>query len=124
MVINEEEKNAFTQSVMGDTECGGGEGGSAVYVTYNRETATIDVTFNELVEYFNNGKLIFSNGINDDSGTTNYNWWVLTQLQRIVNGGSTTYVAIFSIFPLIEGTIRVDYFVFLASDPDEKMMAD
>lgn len=30
MVINEEEKNAFTQSVMGDTE-GGGGGGSSDY---------------------------------------------------------------------------------------------
>lgn len=31
MVINEEEKNAFTQSVMGDTE-GGGGGGSSVSI--------------------------------------------------------------------------------------------
>ena len=52
MVINEEEKNSFTQSVMGDTEGGGGGGGSKVYELTqdpDTQTFTLHATYNEIM---------------------------------------------------------------------------
>lgn len=121
MIINDEEKNAFTQSVMGDTEGGGGD---AVYVAYDNETVRLDATFNELLEYHNNGKLVFSNGMSEDDGTTSYNWWILTMLQRVHNGSEVLYYALFSVYPFYEGSMHLETFFFAATDPDVKMMSD
>ena len=122
MLINDEEKNAFTQSVMGDTE--GGGGGAAVYVTYDTETATLDATFNELVEYFNDDKLVFTKGTSENDGEEYRNWGILTVLHRIPNGGGALYYAIFSSFPFYEGSSHLDALIFAATDPDVKMMPD
>lgn len=125
MVINEEEKNAFTQSVMGDTEGGGGgEGGAAVYVAYDNETGVLDATFNELVEYFNNGKLVFTSVMYEDDGTEYHNWWILTMLQRVPNGSSVSYLAYFTFFSFYDGAAHLGSFVLYTSDPDENMFAD
>lgn len=122
MIINDEEKNAFTQSVMGDTE--GGGGGSAVRIDFDTETAELGATFNELVEYFNNGKIMFTSGMAENEGTTSYAWWILTSMKSVQNGASRLYYAEFSIFSISEGNPRIDIMVFSATDPDEKMMPD
>lgn len=125
MVINDEEKNAFTQSVMGDTE-GGGGGGSAVRIDIDNETGELGATFNELVEYFNNGKIIFTSGsgMGENEGTTIYSWYLLTSIRSVQNGASRLYYAEFSRFSIFESDPRIDIFVFAATDPDEKMMPD
>lgn len=121
MKINEEEKNAFTQSVIGDTE---GGGGSAVRIDFDTETAELGATFNELVEYFNNGKIMFTSGMGENEGTTSYAWWILTSMKSVQNGASRLYYAEFSIFSVFEGNPRIDITVFVATDPDVKMMPD
>ena len=122
MIINDEEKNAFTQSVMGDTE--GGGGGSAVRIDFDTETGELGATFNELVEYFNNGKIMFISEMGENDGTTSYAWWILTSIRSVQNGASRLYYAEFSIFSIFEGDPRIDIIVFSATDPDEKMMPD
>lgn len=121
MIINDEEKNVFTQSVMGDTE---GGGGVAVYVAHDEESGELDATFNELVEYFNNDKLVFISGMGENDGTTTYGWNILTIMQRVSYNQSVIYYARFTYFPFYDGSQHLETMLFAATDPDEKMMLD
>lgn len=111
MVINEEEKNAFTQSVMGDTE-GGGGGGDAVHINYDAETLKIDKSYNDLLEYSNSGKMVFFIYAEEVEGELHVGLFPMFWL----NSTSTGYSAIFG--------SSDSSFTFISNDPDEPMLND
>lgn len=122
MKINEEDKNAFTISVMGDTE--GGGGGSAVYVEFDTEHGSINATFNELVQYYNDGKLVFTSVSDENNGVLSYTWGLLTKLKRTPNGQSITYEATITAFAIFDGDPVMQPTHFISNDPDETMIID
>ncbi len=121
MVINEEEKNAFTQSVMGDTEGGGGGSGN-VYIEFDE--TSINASFNDLLEYYNAGKLIFLKQFHDEEGETYYTPFMLTQMKRISYDSSLTFYAYFTSFPFYDGGVQPFAFIFISTDADENMMLE
>ena len=102
----------------------GGGGGNAVYINFDTGDGSIDASFNELLQYYNEGKFLFSSIMFEDEGATTYRWFMVTQLQRVSNDQSFTYIATLTAFGFAEGEPYMDPMFFIASDPDEKMVVE
>lgn len=102
----------------------GGGGGSAIRITFDDDTGELNATFNELLQYFNDGKLVFLSGMGEDDGTTNYTWDILTRLQRVSYDSSLTYYAYFTFVSFYDGGSHLETFLLYSTDPDEKMIQD
>jgi len=99
---------------------GGGGGGNAVYINFDTANGRIDASYNDLLQYYYDGKFIFSKDSYEDEGTTNYVWHILTQLKD----ESTTFYAHFTAFYFYDGSPNPSNMIFYANDPDEKMLIE
>lgn len=140
MVINDEEKNAFTQSVMGDTEViptiteadegkvltvaegeavwAEGGGGGVIHIIHDLETGKINATFNELLQHFNNGEIVLTNSSWDVEGQVLYFWNILTEMVQ----ESNAYFVYFTRFEFNDGGSNPYNEIYYATDPDEEMI--
>lgn len=102
------------------SEGGGGEG--AIYIDFNADEMKLDASFNELLEYYNEGKLIFFKEFFDEEGETRYTPFMLTQMKRISYDQSLTFYAYFTAFPFYDGGVQPFAMPFISTDADEKMV--
>ena len=100
----------------------GGGGSGNIYLELDSGTGSIDASFNELQEYYNDGKLVLLKNVYDDGGTTHYEWYIMTEMRRVPDGASLTFYAYFSAFPFFEDGVHIYSLIFTSTDADENMV--
>ena len=121
MIINDEEKNAFTQSVMGDSEGGGGGGESPlVLIEYDPNDMEINKSYNELKAYYEANKIVYFTSTETVS-TKEYRYiYFLTELKH----EDDYYLAVFTTGSFGNGSWDAYVKLLSSLDPDDIMYID
>lgn len=101
----------------------GGDSGIEVF-EFDMEEFKINKSYNQLLSYMNDGKLVMGVMTFEDDGNTFTTAYILTQLIRIPNDGAVLYEARLCSISYHDGGGRAEAIPLVAEDPDTPMLLD